>query len=235
MAAPVPEDLDVNFSTGDTTSVVGDLPPDAADDEMLLAVLHLDGNPNVDTVPTNWTEITDAYAVTGSVVSHRVYWKNVPDASAEPATYTWELDAGQQHVVSIHRISGHDSANPINAADKDQTGANSTTSTSPSVTTTVDNCLIFYIASWDGQRNPFTPPSGTTELYEANSTGAGRNSGTAAWKNLASAGASGTGVFTSTTSDNQVASTIAIAPAVAAGSTPVLSLRHPMRNPILRL
>lgn len=124
--------------------------------------------------------------------------------------------------AKVARVTGHDPslfAHQSAAA----AGVNGTAISAPSVTTTVDDCLILCAVSADGSVTAtvtFSPPGTLSEQWDFGADPGGRhNSQTCATKTQAAAGATGAQAFTASESTSLAAVTVAIAPpaAVSAG------------------
>lgn len=205
------------------TSVILAAPSDIADDDLLLAIICADNN-IVLTPPSGFTNVITQFA--GGDPAIYVYRK---DASSESGNYEFTLASAEKWIGYLARIDGHDTSTPVDVS----AGASNSSGTNdaPSVTTTVDDCLVIYAAVYNGIRTPFSPPAGTTELFDENGAGAGSVSGTAASKVQATAGATGTGTFTPDSDQNNEMVTIAIAPESAAGlPIPVAMSNYRMRR-----
>jgi len=180
------------------------MPSARPDGDLYIAQIAQEGGAQIDSIPSGWTQITDRD--NSGNVRLASYWKI---GSSEPATYTWGADSSKKWIGAIHRISGINTSNPINASG-DIAGVG-VKPIAPSVITSVDNCLILrmYGAEGDEQASTYWP-SGTTPLFQDDSSG---NVVTAAaYEYQASAGSTGTGKFSMTGGKKWVAITIAIEP-----------------------
>jgi len=137
--------------------------------------------------------------------------------ASEPSSYTWSVDSDSRLVAVMMRITGADGTSPIHKVGTANSGG-SGTATCPSVTTTVDGCLILRMITKRWISYGVTLPGGLTEAY---SEGSSSNSYAphvyAAYEIQSSAGATGTQDFTLSASTLWVANTIAIAPASGGG------------------
>lgn len=215
MTAPVHESVKTaTVATGGATSIACDKPVGTLEGDLLLAVVSARDNTASQslTSPSGWTEIDQV--VFGSIISG--VWYKIAGVS-EPSSYTWTiLDIGGQSEfasIAISRISGTDGTTPINVWSKDTNATN----TCPSITTTVDNCLLLTLLTNNGggSGRDFDPPSGYTEQWAIDSAGSGAEGQDGASKTGGAAGATGTADFSVILGSaiNTVNWHIAIAPA----------------------
>lgn len=181
------------------------MPSIRPDGDLYLAQIALEGGAIFKIIPTGWTQINDIE--NSGNIHFASYWKI---GSSEPATYTWEVASSKRSIGIIHRISGVDTANPINASGNDK--GDSFKPTAPSVTTSVDKCLILrmYGAEGNAQLSTYWPPA-TTPIFQDDS--AGKVVSAAAYENLFSAGSTGTGEFSMAGKKKWIAMTVAVTPA----------------------
>lgn len=128
----------------------------------------------------------------------------------------------QRAMAIIARLTGAATVSPINVS---ALGAEDFAAdrVSPSVTTTVDDCLVIYGLYHRGstfEATPPTQPAGTTLVSAWSNNGSSSPSLALATKTQATAGSTGTGAWTSS-SDWSVPFTIAIAP--SAGAVPTIT------------
>jgi len=143
----------VGFST--TISITA--PPNISNNDLLLAFFMRDPvNDNSEWVlsidQSGWTEAARVFDVDGDSLT-QVYYK-VSDGTDSDISAT--SDSGRDTIAWYLRLSGVDTASPIN-----QIGTPSFNSTPPvtatSVTTTVDGCMAFAFLAFDGgDGDPFT-------------------------------------------------------------------------------
>ena len=104
-----------------------------------------------------WTLLTSETSGSDDVYA---YWK-IMDSGDANESQTWTLSANPSSgFVAYFRITGHDPTTPINTSNHALDASSGTSHVSPSVTTTVDNCLILRSALLGGQT--FTASSGDT-------------------------------------------------------------------------
>ena len=130
----------------DTTSITVSTPGGASEGDLLITAVATDGSTSASIAPPGsegWTEIdVDDYS---GEVTFGAWWK-LADAS-ESASHQFTWSGGEQAYGWMMRFTGHDPADPIDVWEKDR--ETSSTPTSPEVTTTVDDCLILRLGSFD--------------------------------------------------------------------------------------
>jgi hypothetical protein len=219
-------------NTGSGTSATGNKPTGVSSGDLMIAVVTIDTAvdppPPTITPPAGWTLIQEAYFDYQYGVMVGVYYRIA--GGSEPSSWNWTISPSDQWLTVLLRISGHDGADPINASAQTSPSASTDQPPAPSVTTTVDDCLILYVAGMDKDCTPFTPPSGCAEVWDFVSSGEVCSSG--ATKTQASAGATGEGVFTATISPNEnwATVTVAIAPAAGAAGISIPVVVHHLRQ-----
>jgi type II secretory pathway pseudopilin PulG/ribosomal protein L12E/L44/L45/RPP1/RPP2 len=128
------------------SSITISTPSGTRESDLLIAAVATDGDTDLSLSPPlgeGWTQINlNDY---GNEVTLGAWWKNA-DASESPShQFTWSGD--QQAYGWIMRFMGHETTDPIHNSMSD--GENSSNPTSPSVTTTVDGCIILRIGAFD--------------------------------------------------------------------------------------
>ncbi len=165
------------------------------------------------TTPSGWTPIIAAGDGFGSTSGASFY--RIADGS-EGASLALTFGGSCDAVAIITRHGGFNSAAPINGTPQSGSGTSGSTTaiTSPSVTTTVDGCLIRRVAE-SRQSAGIATPSGQTD-GGTGTTGSGSTNSTsrATYSTQATAGATGTVTFTSAAGGDRewVSLTYAIAP-----------------------
>jgi hypothetical protein len=134
----------------------------ASGDLLVARIITQNGNSTI-TPPVSggWTQIGSS-VYDGSTVQYSA-WQKLAGGS-EPATYTWTIPGETYTEVDITVVTGQDSVAPVNASNTAQL-ASGTTSTPamPSLTTTVDNCLLLaFCNDWFGIDWSTHVPSGWT-------------------------------------------------------------------------
>ena len=191
------------------------MPSICPDGDLYLAQIVLEGGAIFKIIPTGWTQINDIE--NAGNIHFASFWKI---GNSEPATYTWEVASSKRSIGIIHRISGVDTANPINASGNDK--GDSFKPIAPSITTSVDKCLILrmYGAEGNAQLSTYWPPA-TTPIFQDDS--AGKVVSGAAYENLFSAGSTGTGEFSMAGKKKWIAMTVAVTPASGGGNADSVS------------
>ena len=197
---------------GNVTDFVMDVPTGVADNEYLVAMFgkHDDDEP---TAPSGWTKIAFIGTEDSTDFALGAYYKKVTDAASEPSTYTWVNPTGQTFYGTMFRISGVDQSTPLDATPVTSTEGNTSTPDSPSLTTTINNSLVFFLTGNNARIVDITSaPSGTTEQSDAHGadSGAGRSSCASATLVQATAGATGAKQWTLNASYFSVGMTFAL-------------------------
>lgn len=172
------------------------------------------------TVSAGWTAFSGSPlsdGTGGTFSKFSVFYKFADSSSEGNVTVD---DVGNHEVAMIATFSGVNRSNPINAIATSTKTAASTTGSFPSVTTTVDNCLILLVVGrpTDSSSTTFFSNfvninlSGLTEAGEAGTTDGNGGGFAIAYGTKATAGSTGTTTFTCTNSTNTLF-TVALAPA----------------------
>ena len=138
-------------------------PTGAAQNDVLLAVLTTGSISLVSTPPTGWAQVWSQDQ--GTEQTQHVYRK-VAGAS-EPASYDFGLNGSEIGPWAIVAVTGADTTTPINTSASGTTGA-STSHTTPSITPTVDACLLVATYSNNAASTTvtYTAPAGMTEQFD---------------------------------------------------------------------
>jgi hypothetical protein len=152
-------------------------PSGVVDGDLMLMWVVTTTNHTIANTPTGWTLIGTQSGTSDQSTS--VFWRV---ASGEGASYTFNspgnlLSASDTGKIAIIAYSGVDNASPIN-----QSAANSesltSTPTPPSITPSVDNCMIVHLLGQDppgggSSLSPDTSPVATERIEEYNGAAAG--------------------------------------------------------------
>lgn len=207
MAAPVHQNHSQAQATA-VTSMSVPKPTGTVEGDFLMLVVQRSGGTLA--APSGWTFV-DSVVHTLTESHYIAVYTKVAGAS-EPANYTLNFSNPFTNwvVASICRITG--SFNHVNAVAK-----NTNTLICPSATTSVNDCLVYRLAERGTHLETQTAPSGTTERWNLNyGGGQGGMWAGCATHVQATAGATGTAEWTSTSSTNiRVVMTVAITPADA--------------------
>lgn len=169
------------------------------------------------TTPTGWT-IVGTTEVSGGSDSRGYLYRRVLDG-AEGATLTATYGgAGMSGAACMVGYTGVDQTNPINGAASDPF-ASSTTPSGPTLTPSVDNCMVvaFFGTDASATGRTWTAPTGYTERVDFQDTGPFVHLGVFE-KQQTTAGAE-TPQPTLSTADEGVAWTVALLPAAVATTT----------------
>ena len=196
-------------SSGNSVSV--NKPSGTQEGDLLIACYTTDGSHTLSAPDSSWTLLVGGRGNSSDNTPSFGVWYKIATAS-ENSSYTFDCGRNESHYVVLLRYTGHDSSSPINAS----AIANSTGSyypTAPTITTTIDDCIILRVFGADDDDTPYSVPSGYTERYNGvSSTGYGTCGGAGADAVQSSAGSTGTAFFTTNASEEWMAATIAIAP-----------------------
>ena len=193
-------------AAADTRTLVLPRPAGTGPGNLLLAELSVRGNPAV-AAPAGWTLVRSD--IDGCCTAKQaVYWKLA--GANEPAGYSFAISAPKSAAGGILAYAGVNTANPI-AAHAGRVNPASSSVTAPSLTTTAPGAMLVFFA---GARPvaTFTPPTGMQERWDRAAGGAFPTSSEAADQLLASAGATGMRVATTTSSNTNIGQLVALRP-----------------------
>lgn len=209
---PVPSLAATDASGNQTTSPISHTIPAgwAAGD---LVIAHLSTViRTVSSAPAGWTLIQSTTGISDNTYT---YWK-VLSAGDLGAVQSWTLNANPSSSrVVFHRVTGVDVVTPVNASDKANDAVSGMSHVSPSLTTTVSDCLVLRLTTNGGQVTSAASGDTGSKSYETTVT-----PGLTCWaSSKAVAGVTGTGTY-STPANRQFSHVvIAIAPAASGGLT----------------
>lgn len=203
---------DTEVQTSNSTSITLTKPAGTVSGDLLLIWVATDGI-IAHTGPAGWTDET-VNLEEGTQISGRLFSKIA--GGSEPADYTVTKDITERSAGLILAIQDNGGVDVV-AGD---TGPTAASATCPTVTTTVDDTLLFRLAAGDqgDATTPHTTESGYT--MTGNVGGASSASVSGQYKTQASAGASGTQTVGMSASQEWLAATIAIKPAAAVTGNP---------------
>ncbi len=216
MAAPT-----INGTIGTATSpefgdanVTLSKPSGTATGEVLAAYVTALGGTAI-AEPAGWTAVYEV--ATGDAKSGLYYLVIV---GGEPSSWTWTVTSGNDRTTGvIFRIGGADAATPLNASNYSSQSGDSAADTSPSVTTTVADCLVLVAYHYGSEPTIHTIPSGTSEVVNFSRSGALAALRVATPDTPPGAGSTGTYLWTlSGFAGDAILSTAAFAP--SGGSPP---------------
>jgi hypothetical protein len=145
MAYIVAQDVVVEVSQSTVTIPIPT--PHEANDLILMFIGQDNGTTDITTAASGWNLVSGAQAVAQGQRSV-VYWRLATSSAESDVTFS---GATAPWIVSAVIVRGADQTNPINANNKtDSANSTSNNLTSGTVTTTVDNCLVFSFIHIDG-------------------------------------------------------------------------------------
>lgn len=212
MTASVTSNTNSQVATSET-SFSADLPGTTVSGELLLALLANGDNSGSQTFPavTGWTKNVESIQ---TVPRTYVGWSKTATGS-DGATQTFTSGTGALWMGNVLRIADH---NGINVTAVTGSETFDTTVDSPSVTTTVNDCLVLvgFMCTANIADRTLTPPGGTTAIFDEDNTSQGFRMAVRSFVQ-ASAGATPAQTWTVSSGIWVNAFTIAIAPAAASG------------------
>ena len=190
---------------GDSTTRLITKPTGAAENDLLVCAIGIDGGPTLtppsDAVP--WIEGTQGLTPNGFFAGG--FWYKIAGA-AEPADYTWTSSLSEFWAMTMWRVSGVDTSNPVPAfstkrANGADGGNGDGTVVLPSVLTGRSNILLLHHTALDNSitLTDLAAPGGIEVLDQAHNHG-GTNGlwHGAAHENFVDGGGSGDKVWTAT-------------------------------------
>lgn len=220
MGVPVVESISTYSTTSEPATHTINKPAGTVEGDLLLLTVYADRARAV-TIPSGFTAVTgDVSAGTvggGLAITLNISYK-VAGAS-EPSSYDFSFDANEQAAAGMRRISGVDTANPIDVFGTDNTTATTTTLDCPSVTTTNDDALVIRDLGEGGGNDgiPFASPVGVTTDWDIDPPGFVNGGG--AHESQATAGATGAATYSWSGSSHAAAATVAINAAAVSSIT----------------
>lgn len=207
--APVLETSALTESETFNASLAANKPSGVVEGDLMVAWVCPYQSNSISSAPSGWNAIHSGDSGNRELFA---YWKEA--GGSEPSTYTWSFTGTSGGTsILIVRVSGHDSASPINQQARTIYSSGTGPMVSPSVTTDVDDCLVL-IADCSFP-SPSTP-TGTTIIDNQRNQAIFYLAG--AYFTQASAGATGTKQWSSGANQFGVTSTIAITPAAGAAT-----------------
>lgn len=213
MAVPVIEAIETAVAPGFGDATLTFARPTGTSEGELLLVHVAVRNGTSHTLPSGWTLLDET--IHGGVMDY-VAWKIA--TSSEPTSYYFAntVSSSDRASGALLRISGVEESTPINASAEASYNGDSAADESPSVTTTVSDCLLIVTQGHNVDPMTSTVPSGTTEEWKIGQAGQVLSHG--ASEEIASSGATGVRTWTITGfADCFILRSIAIAPAGGGG------------------
>ena|SRR3990167_661249 len=204
MAVAIQASTKVSWSSGDGTLTK---PTGTVDGDLIIIAVGGDMGASEDhtySITGFSTLLADTRShASNAGVDLQVFYKI---ASSEGASWTIDIDSDNLSGAIALRIDGFDSADPFDATQI--TGYDdSTEGKVPAITTTLDNCLIVGICSWDQSKTQTAIPTGWSEQEHVDVSGYDIS---AIYKTLASAGDTGVGQYDLSSASPHVGATFAI-------------------------
>ncbi len=203
-----------DVSSAQTTSPVSHtVPAGWAAGDLVIAYLRTNIR-TVSSVPSGWTLIQSTTGISDNTYS---YWKILVSGDLG-ASQSWTLNANPSACrIAFYRFTGAHAVTPIDASASQNDASSGTSHTSPSVTTTVDNCLIARMAINGGSAQSLSASSGDTgtQQYQDTTTALALFTST-----KTTAGSTGTATYTTPSSRQLTFTTAAIAPAASSSARP---------------
>ena len=206
---PVVEDFVATTSTT-TTSITAIAPSGITANELLILLMTSDtATDPYGTTPSGWTKLFSSGSSGSAAIG--IFYKIAAGSETDVTVTVGSAD----HIVWYLRVSGVDTSTPINVLGTANAAAGNNLN-ALSIDTTVDNCLAFFLYSFDGGDGyPFSV-SGTgwslTDEQQVSTSGS-VNSGCWGNKDQETSGATGNVLIGASTTDGQTAVQFAIAPA----------------------
>lgn len=236
IALPVEAQISFIGSTSARHATGGDLtqsvPGTYATDDFAIAMTRgLDSGTNpvyAITVATGWTALrNDNWAANDTDMQFYIWYKKLTSASETDLTFT--SDTANSRAVAIHVFRGVDTTTPFDTTEQYAEGNDAANPSNPAITTVTNNAAVYLLHGYNNNDVTVSgAPSGYTLGSHRTST-AHANQGHASAYDL-DVGASGTetpGAWTHTASPTNVQDyqlyTIALRPAAASSSVPVIS------------
>jgi hypothetical protein len=152
MALPVVESVATGGNATPTSPLSVPLPSGISSGDLLIVFVS-NGSSRTATTPTGWTLVA---GTSNSGGFYRVYQRIADGTEGSTLSVTLSNTANFNSVA--FRISGHNATTPVNVSATDNTSNNVV---SPSVTTTVENCLVLRMQGIARDRT-FTVPTSHT-------------------------------------------------------------------------
>lgn len=231
MAEPVLE-TESTASSNSSTSITIAKPIGTVSGNTLLAGIVIDATSGADPidVPSGWTAVGAQQDST--LMSSRMFW--IIAGGSEPSDYTWDGWASEDAAGFILRISGAHATTPIDESQSNPESS-STVPTANSITTNVDETLAIAMVGQDGPYLNSYPGGSWTDGSITISPSAAEVSAGYAYKDMATAGATGNADFGSSSSRRSANWQVSIAPAVAAaGGNPYRKMNPWLRAALVR-
>jgi hypothetical protein len=201
------------------TSITIPKPSGTVEGDLLIAFISKDDSDDI-VHDGSWT--VEQTLNNGGAYRAACHWK-IAGASEDP-DYTWTSD-NENWAGVLYRVTGFDSASPINASDSQTSASNAPIS--PSITTNVDDCLIIAWFGADDDDDPYSLDGALSEKWNFASGSSTASCGTAGGSTTqASQGLIGPYTHSQNAAEQWVGMTIAIAPSSGAITLVVQDATH---------
>lgn len=141
--------------------------PEVIDNSVLVLIAGKDDNPNFNTL-AGWTAIDILGNSSGDDIANGAWYKVVPDASIEPASYTFTAgDGGEAYSYWMGSLINVNTASPLATSTGWSYLLNEYDPTAPAATTTVDGSLVL-AASYNFNDSDIAVPGGTWAIRAQN-------------------------------------------------------------------
>lgn len=190
-------------NNGTTSDAILDYPSGMAAGDIAIAHVIFGGGTNVvlSNIPSGWIAVPNTRVDSTTVVGTACYYKLL--TGLESGQVQWTLNGAQTNGGQMYVVRGGEPGAIINASNS-QANASSTNVVAPSITTTVDGCMLIYFGSISAAAT-FTPDGAMTERLDVNSA-------ETADQLLTTAGSTGTRTGVASSAGVNTGTLIAIAP-----------------------
>lgn len=157
-------------SNAASTSIVVPAPANLQDGDVMITCIDSNDGPSAITTLAGWTQINKVTTANGNISAEMATYYKV--ASSESGNYTWTTASSTRNSAALSVFRGVKTTAVVNTSAA-QTTASSATQTAPTITPTVDNCMLVFCVSSDATgAYTYTPPTGYTEAVDIGSASA---------------------------------------------------------------
>lgn len=182
-------------------------PSGTASGDVLVAFISMTRSSTINTPPTSWNVIE----VSGTYANSHAYW--IKAGGSEPANYTWDEGTNTDWAGCIFRLSGVNATTQLDATTVTGEDTSYNTSfTANEITTATDGAIVFAAVQREARYITTGPGGAWTDGYLS----AAAPSLGVAYQIVATAGSSGSAVFTASSDNRNAFVTMAFRPAAAA-------------------
>jgi hypothetical protein len=160
------EEVEVDSNSTATDTITLPKPATGQDGDLFVAILGIYDDHWTITPPSGWTNETLQVDVAGTDRTAAIYYKDITDYSAEPASYDFVFDGGTEPCQGVLLcIRGADNDTNFEAGDANTAYDSGQDVACPDITTLTDDALVLIIAllAYNGTfgGTGWTVPSGT--------------------------------------------------------------------------